>query len=434
MRLKNLWSLFRILLDRRITGTPVSVFREMKKKAGSFQVSPIRNQMSRSFFSRLSTLGILMKWLDGEIITRHEDQWIINTFIPPFPGPAYDRLFTTLLSNRRWSPVSAYLAITLKCPARCGHCSIKRRKDRELATNDWIRIIGDLLDLGTGIIGITGGEPLVHPDLEDLIRFAHQGGASVMLFTSGIGLTQEKARNLKKAGLWALCVSLDRPDQNAIDIMRGYSGAGQAAHDALQFAKEAGLYTCINCVADQIVVRDKIYRSLYEQAVELNVDEFRLIEPMPCGNLLDGDPGLFLDKDQIAEIRKFHRDTNRKISGIFSAKKTKVCSFNEIESPELFGCAGGTRHLFIDPAGEVCPCDFTPLSFGNAAEESLAIIWERMSGALKHPRRFCMIQHHRELIRQAIRSAVPAPMEMSLKTVEQFPEEDLPDFLKWTES
>ncbi|MDO5581015.1 MAG: radical SAM protein [Planctomycetia bacterium] len=431
MKLKNLWNLCRILLNRRITRTPITVFRELKEKNQSAQ---IRNRIARSFFSRFSLLRVLMKWIDGEALTRHEGQWIINTFIPPFPGPAYDRLFTALLSDRKWNPVSAYLAITLKCPARCGHCSIKRRKEEELAASDWIRIIEELRDLGTGIIGITGGEPLVRPDLEDLIRSAHQGGASVMLFTSGIGLTEKRAHDLKKAGLWALCVSLDRTDENEIDALRGYPGAGRSAMNALRFAKKAGLYTCVNCVADQDLVRGKIYRTLYEKAVELKADEFRLIEPMPCGNLLNSDPEIFLNKDQIAEIRKFHRDTNRKIMGFFSPKRTKVCSFNEIESPELFGCAGGTRHLFIDPGGNVCPCDFTPLSFGNAMKEPLEIIWKRMSGALKHPRRHCMVQNQRELIQLAARSEVPAPVHTSLQTVEQFPEEDLPDFLKWTES
>ena len=431
MRLRHNLVLLKLLFDRNITQTPRRVFRELKQR-GRIDATGTRAALSKSMWGRLKSLRYILRWLDGEHLTRFEDQWVINSFLPPFPGRAYDRMFENLLTGRRWSPVSAFLAITSDCPANCWHCSLNRRKGGNLSTETWHRVINELHELGVSLFGITGGEPLVRDDLAELIAAIKNGGGEAMMFTSGIGMTAERAAELKQAGLWAVCVSMDRNDQNEVDEMRCFPGALDQAQNTLQLAKDAGLYTCVNCVADQKNVQSKLYLSLYEKSVELGVDEFRLIEPMPCGQLLEASDSVFLTPEQIAELRRFHRETNRNLHG-GKQGQTKVCAFNEIESPELFGCSGGTRHLFIDAAGEVCPCDFTPHSFGNVTEESMALIWERMSTAMKQPRRHCIIQHHRELIQPYLKDRVPATVEESLKAAAELPEEPLPDFVQWAE-
>ena len=182
------------------------------------------------------------------------------------------------------------------------------------------------------------------------------------------------------------------------------------------------------------MVSEGRYQELYVKAMKLGVDELRLVEPMPCGRLADVDADAtespFLTAELIQKVRQFHRETNRQAKG----NAPKVCAFNEIESPELFGCAAGTRHLFIDSAGEVCPCDFTPLSFGNVTEESIDVIWDRMATAMKRPRRHCLIQHQTALLREATRERTPAPLDVSLRTAAAFPDEELPDFVRWIET
>ncbi|MCL2119908.1 MAG: radical SAM protein, partial [Planctomycetaceae bacterium] len=424
-------TLLRLLFDRRMTQTPRRVFRELERR-GKSRGDSTRSQLTRGVWGRLKALRYVLRWLDGKRITRFENQWVINSFLPPFPGPAYDRLFENLLSERRWSPVSAFLAVTSECPADCWHCSLKKRRGGNHPTETWLRVIGELHQLGVSLFGVTGGEPLLRPDLAELVRAIKDGGGEVMMFTSGIGVTAERLRELKRAGLWAVCVSMDRDDADEAAGMRCFPGALETAHNALRLAKEAGIYTCVNCVADRRNVETQLYKSLYERAVTLGVDEFRLIEPMPCGQLHDADASTFLTPEQVAELRRFHRETNRQLSS--KPHPTKVCAFNEIESPELFGCSGGTRHLFIDAAGEVCPCDFTPLSFGNVTEEPMAVIWGRMSAAMKHPRRHCIVQHHHELIRQYTKECIPAPVAESLKAAAALPDEGLPDFVQWAEA
>ena len=432
MRFHQLSTLLRLLFDRRITEVPRQVFRQLRKE-GRLR-GGVRNKLSRSVWHRLTLLRHLLRWLDGERITRHGNRWVLNTFLPPFPSPAFDRLFFNQLSGRTYTPVSAYLAATARCPANCWHCSLKNRANAELPLETWLRTIDGLHKIGASIFGLTGGEPLERTDLADIIKAITTGGGEAMLFTSGIGFNAERADELTQAGLWAVCVSLDRTDKHEFEQLRNIPNAMETAENALFLAKKAGLYTCVNCVADRAMVSTGRFRELYEKAKQLGVDEVRLVEPMPCGRLAEVDSHTaespFLTPELIQEVRNFHRETNRQ-GGLNSPK---VCAFNEIESPELFGCAAGTRHLFIDSAGEVCPCDFTPLSFGNVTEESMYVIWDRMASAMKRPRRHCLIQHQTVLLCEATRERTPAPLEVSLRTAAALPEEELPDFVRWIDT
>lgn len=447
MRFDQTLTLLKLLLDQRLTKTPRQVFRQLKKE-GRLR-GGVREKLSRGPLRQLELLKYILRWLDGEYISRHADQYVLNTFLPPFPGPAFDRLFTAQLSERRWIPVSAYLAVTSQCPANCWHCSIKNRNQAELPLNVWLHTIEGLHEIGVSIFGLTGGEPLVRKDLAEMIRAIKTGGGEAMMFTSGIGFDERRAEELKNVGLWAVCVSLDRNDPREFEKLRNFPNSLTIAETTLRIAKDTGLYTCVNCVADHQNVQNGIYKKIYDKSKELCVDEFRLIEPMPCGRLAftprrethekNETDSPFLSLNQIEEIRRFHRGTNNRLKRDSQGRlPPKVCSFNEIESPELFGCAAGTRHLFIDPSGEVCPCDFTPLSFGNIVKEPIETIWDRMSTAMKHPRRHCLVQHQTELIHQAIREGTPAPPSISLQTAAAFAENsgdnELPDFVRWIET
>lgn len=423
----NTMSVIKMLVDTKVMEAPVRVLSELKKR-GSTRV-PVKVQKeldSKNRFAScsggLETMKFVLKWLDGEHISKHGNQWVINSFLPPFPGKAYDRMFDNLLSGRRLSPVSAYLAVTSECPLSCLHCSIKKRGKGNVETHEWLDAIGNLEKIGASLIGFTGGEPVSRSDLPLLVEAASKSGMESMVFTSGINLTPDIAQRLKRAGLWAIAISLDHPDPKRHDEIRGMNGAYDKAIQAIKISREAGLYTMITSVAFLETVTKKLHHRIFEIAEKLGVHEYRLVEPMPCGRLSD-DPGEFLlTKSQVMELKDFHVRMNRKGS------KPKICAFNRVESPELFGCGAGTQHLFIDHSGEVCPCDFTPLSFGNIRNESVGEIWNRMTEAMGNPRRNCFIRKNYRLIRDSEDGSYPLRPETSQKICERVGKEPLPDY------
>jgi MoaA/NifB/PqqE/SkfB family radical SAM enzyme len=425
--MRHAFNIVRLLTNPRVVGPPLRLFRRLCRE-NIEQVPDLLGDGTKDGLWRrqLRALEFIRRWLRSEGLTRHRGQWVINSFMPPFPGPAYERMFEKLQSGQRLRPHSAFLALTADCPADCWHCSLKNRRPAPpLSTSQWLDVIAQLNHMRISLIGLTGGEPLTRADLPDLIRAAAEGGAAAELFTSGIGLTEEKIITLRDAGLWAVGVSLDHTQPDVVNRMRRTPKAFDAAVATLEMSTRAGLYTFINTMAHREMVASGEHRRLYDLARSLNIHELRLIEPMPCGRLASDGRNCFLQSSQVAELRRFHRDTNRRGRG------PKVCAFNEMESPELFGCGAGTYHLFVDPSGEVCPCDFAPLSFGNVRNEPLDSIYRRMSDAMHQPRRSCLVQTSVALIgRHTNGRDLPLPPEVSHRIASELPKESLPDYFQ----
>jgi len=307
-----------------------------------------------------------------------------------------------------WLLKTGALAVTDACPYDCWHCSLKERRGGHLRTDQWCDAISALHRLGVSIVGFTGGEPLAREDLADLVGAASRGGAATIVFTSGALMNASRARELRDAGLWALCVSLDHPDPAQHDTLRGSPGAFVRAIEAVRLSRRHGFYTMLSSVATRPFVETRRFEGVLEIARREEVHEYRIVEPMPCGRLGEPDQATLLEPAHVAELRRFHVDTNR------TGRLPKVCAFNQVESPEVFGCGAGTQHLFIDAAGEVCPCDFTPLSFGNVTQEPLPDLWLRMNQAMgNNPRTHCFIQKHHAVVRRFSAQGFPLARESS---------------------
>lgn len=415
---------FRLAIDPRIVLPPLRVMRELRRRGISRLPSDVYD-MKRGRVRPLAFFRFVQRWLEGEQLTRHGKQWVLNSFLPPFPGPAYERLFTNQLSGRHLSPQSAFLAVTSACPNHCWHCSAAGRPGSDLSTEEWERTIDQCLELGASIIGFTGGEPCLQPDLPALVRRAVEGGAATIVFSSGSGVSRAQIQALAEAGLWAFSVSLDSTDPMVHNRLRDNDYAFEDAVAALRHAREAGLYSMIGMVATPEAVRTGKVEAMHLLAGQFGAHELRITEPMPCGKLAGcGKRGL-LTPEQVEQLRQFHIVANRR------GAVPKVCAFNQVESPETFGCNAGTQHLYIDAAGRVCPCDFTPLSFGNVREQPLAEIWKRMNLAMgDNPRRECFIQKHHALIdaKAAEGHPCPLPPEASEEVCRQAGPDELPDW------
>ncbi|OPZ27520.1 MAG: Antilisterial bacteriocin subtilosin biosynthesis protein AlbA [Lentisphaerae bacterium ADurb.BinA184] len=423
-KLRQRLQLTRILLDPRVTVRPLQILRELRRR-GVQRVPDGLLGGARARPPRRDVIRFVQRWLDGERLTRHRGQWVLNSFIPPFPGPGYLRMFENLLSGRHLSPVSAFLALTAACGYRCPHCSAVRPPGEGLSTAAWQSAIGQLKELGASIIGLTGGEPTLRPDLEALVSCAAGAGCATILFSSGEGLANDPglAARLRRAGLWGCCISLDAADASAHDRQRGHAGAFEAACAAVRLSRRTGFYTMAASLATRDFVERREFERVYALARRLGCDEYRLVEPMPCGRLAGAACGDLLTPEQTAGLRRFHVETNRR------GRLPKVCAFNQVESPEVFGCGAGTQHLYIDAAGNVCPCDFTPLAFGNVQREPLAAIWRRMNVAMgNNPRRHCFIQRYHHLLRPHLQHGLPLPPNLSETICRQAAPEPLPDY------
>ena len=327
-------------------------------------------------------LWYLFRKMRCEKLQRFAGQVRINTFFPPWPSPALDRFCQNVAARRR-VPYSVYLAASDQCPFHCHHCSYAGRRREALSTDRMRQLVGQIKALGTCTLGLTGGEPLLRADLESLVAAAGPEMATIV-FTTGHGLDQRRAESLRRAGAGCVTVGLESADPATHDRVRGVVGSFASAREAVAACRGAGLFTAISTVGFREKLASGELERLYRLGADWGVGEFRLLAPVATGGL-SGCGSAMLSAEELAALAAFQVDHNRLDGG------PSVNSFAHLESAEMFGCGAGYHHLFIDASGEVCPCDLTPMSFGNAAQEPLADIWARMGEFFARPRCGCLM-------------------------------------------
>jgi MoaA/NifB/PqqE/SkfB family radical SAM enzyme len=349
----------------------------------------------------------------------HNGRLYVNTFFPPLPSAAFERFLASVIAGRR-VPYSTYLAVTDVCPYRCGHCSYGLHTPGRLDTPRMLDLIRQIAALGTVTLGLTGGEPLLREELEDLVSEAAQAGCETILFTTGHTLTPGRAALLASSGLSVMMIGMESDDPAEHDAIRGAAGSFAEGARAVELSLEAGLYTAISTVATREKARNRVIGRMARMARRMGVHEFRILEPAPTGRLLGGED-VTLTEVQSQQLADFHKQWNRRGDG------PAVCAFSHLESDAMFGCGAGWHHLFIDAAGNVCPCDLTPLSFGSVLDEPLEAIWRRMGEVFGRPRRGCVMKElGGEIYRTARGAPLPLEPDQSLPLCRTLHPTDLP--------
>ena len=147
-------------------------------------------------------------------------------------------------------PYALLAEVTHQCPLHCVYCSnplaLLGRQD-ELATEDWLRVIRDAAGLGVVQVHFSGGEPLVRGDLETLVAECRRLGLYTNLITSGLGLTESRARSLVSAGLNSAQLSIQGDAAESTNLVAA-SKRFDKKEQAARIIREAGLPLNMNVV------------------------------------------------------------------------------------------------------------------------------------------------------------------------------------------
>jgi len=362
-------------------------------------------------------------------LTRVGSKIYSNTFTPFFPSIAYDRFLNGVISVARGTPVPvvANFAVTPKCPCNCWHCSFSDRSKTDVLTGaDLKRAISEVQSMGTSGIVITGGEPLLRDDLEEVISSIDKRSMPI-LFTTGFGLTAERVRCLKAAGLEIPVISLDHYSAEIHDKGRGKKGMHETAVKAIQLFQAEGFYTAVSFVPDRNLVdnRTEIFKTL-DFFRDLGINDMRLTSPILSGHLTSRQDMLLTDENRktIFEIQKKCTRTSG-YPGVFA--------YDFFESEKYYGCGAGYNYMFIDSQGNVCPCDFTMISFGNILVRSIPDIWEKMCQKFNIPGHICYANKSSQVLAKRKTEHWPLDPETSEAVLDQCPpfeKNRLPEFYR----
>ena len=333
-------------------------------------------------------LMYLRKALKHEKFVEIDGKVVLNSQMPPYGTEAYDRFLglSDMVKEGKTAPISCHISVTQKCNLSCWHCSNWHREPTEDIPLDVLQdTISRLQNIGNCLIGITGGEPTLRDDLEDIIRSVGPR-SSTLLFTNGVNLDHDRAIELKKAGLFSVSVSLDHQTPAVHDKRRGKEGSFNTAVKATKACLDAGLYTIIGTVPTKEMIQAGEVPAFYDFCRDLGAHEVRVLAPIPTGRIVGQRECRWCGSEEEQQMYDYHIQLNK----LKDYPRISVYSF--LENEDLLGCTAGTFHIFIETDGTVTPCDMIPMSFGNIFEEGIEESYRVMTEAFKAPRYSCFVR------------------------------------------
>jgi len=335
---------------------------------------------------------------------------ILHSHLPPVNSKAYTRFINEHLLAKTDGPSHAQIALTNACPQNCEYCYNKDRKGKVMDTAIIKKVIQELKDMGVFWLGFTGGEPLLQKDIVEIIESVGDDCA-VQLFTTGCTLTPKLAQDLRDAGLFSVSVSLDHWKQEAHDKVRRYEGAFQTALKAIEIFKNLGdLDVGVSAVLSKEMIKRGEVEEFLKFLIGLDIHEAWLSECKPSVQDFWTDDQVVTEQERLKLVELQDR-YNRE-------GKITVNYLAHFEGKEHFGCNAGHKMVYIDPFGEVSPCVFIPMTFGNVREESLKKIFKKMKSCFPSEDS-CFINRNYKLIQKYFRGTAPLGIQDSVNVTKE---------------
>jgi MoaA/NifB/PqqE/SkfB family radical SAM enzyme len=315
----------------------------------------------------------------GWPIERRNDQLIFTMYQPAIPSALAMKVIASRVIHQNTGhprPATATLQITARCQADCYHCSAARHRYKfrpELTTDQWKSVLRQIEDVGIVNIVFTGGEPLLRPDIYELISFVRKDESNAMMFTNGMLLTEENVKKLVDAGLFSLNVSIDSPDPKAHDELRKVHRCFERATEGARRAREAGLIVGISTYATPERLRTGQIMEMIRLAKDVGAHEITIFDVVPTGRLLLEDAQHLLTDEDKDELMRIEEEWNAR------REHPHVITQAHVNGPKGAGCYAGWFQFYMTAYGDMMPCDFTPLTVGNSLQEPVDALWKRLA-------------------------------------------------------
>ncbi len=253
-----------------------------------------------------------------------------------------------------------------RCNFRCQHCDVTKiqakNKDRFFTPRDVNELSRQADEMGLAHIVITGGEPLVFPDFDDIVKAIDPQKFYITSDTNGWFLDAEKARHLKSIGVDKVQLSLDSLTASEHDEFRRKPGSHERCIMAIDAALDAGLNIIIQTVVTKQRIRSKEFIDFLEFLSGKGVGVF-VTYAKPVGEW-EGNFDVLVNRDDMDYMRELEKKYN-----VFT-HLTPSYGLN-------LGCIAVKRMVSITKYGDVMPCPYIHVTLGNFFEEPLKNIIER---------------------------------------------------------
>ncbi len=280
---------------------------------------------------------------------------------------------------------------TRNCNLSCMHCRASATNgphSGELDTRASFLLLDQIAEVGKPIVILTGGEPLLRPDIFDIAQYGTNKGLRMVMAPNGTLIKEKSAKQMVDSGIQRISVSLDGATRESHDKFRGVEGAFEGALRGIELAIDAGIEFQINTTITKTNL-DEIPK-IQELAIKLGAVAHHIFLLVPTGR------GKYIVDQEItaAEYERtlnWFYDQSEKTTLQLKAtcaphyyrilrqrakKDGKSVTFKTHGMDAItLGCLGGTGFCFISHRGIVQPCGFLHVNCGDVTQTSFADIW-----------------------------------------------------------
>ena len=277
--------------------------------------------------------------------------------------------------------------LTKRCNLNCDHCYLDANfrggfRTDELSTDECRRVIDQIAEVNpNAFLILTGGEPLLRPDIYDLIRHAAEKKFMVVLGTNGTLINKNNAEKIKTAGAHGVGISIDSMDASKHNTFRGVPFAWERSMEAFDVLNEVGVDFLV-----QMSVSDMNYREIpdvvafAEKAGAIAFNLYFLI----CTGRGQGNTDISNAAYEEALKLLYEQQMNYKgrlmINSKCAPQYKRVVYENDPDSVYTRtysgGCPAGTHYSRISPEGNLTPCPFIEETVGNLKTSSFKDLWQ----------------------------------------------------------
>ncbi|MDK1031226.1 MAG: radical SAM protein [Planctomycetia bacterium] len=299
------------------------------------------------------------------------------------------------LEHKQFLPRLIAWEVTRQCNLACKHCRAAARSEPysgELSTEECFRLLDNIASFAKPIIILTGGEPMLRPDIYQIAAYAHNLGLRVVMAPCGALINDETAARIAASGISNISISIDGATAESHDAFRGISGAFDSALGGIEAAKRAGIDFQINTTVTRHNLEE--LPDILALAVRMGAKVFNPFLLVPTGRGKD-----LADQEITAEEyeRTLQWFAAQGRGGQIPIRVTCAPHYQRILRQEgcpgapaghpVKGCMGGQSFAFISHRGNVQICGFLDVECGDLRREDLDFkkIWDT-SDVFQHVR------------------------------------------------
>jgi pyrroloquinoline quinone biosynthesis protein E len=275
-------------------------------------------------------------------------------------------------------PVGLLAELTHRCPLQCPYCSNPLALERvanELPAEIWIDVLKQAAELGVLQLHLSGGEPTVRRDLEEIVAGAAKSGLYSNLITSAVTLTRERLAALADRGLDHVQISFQDVEPANADRIGHYSGGHAKKLDAAAWVRDLGLPLTVNAPIHRQNIGS--LQAFIDLAQRIGAQRLEVAHVQYYGWALKNRQALMPTRAQVLRSAEIVAEARERLKGVLVIDFVVPDYYARRPKPCMGGWGRGI--INITPSGKVLPChaaeSLPGLLFENVRHRSLRDIW-----------------------------------------------------------